>query len=77
MAPRGVIFASTRIDNLIYWGINMAGDPHNKVGKKCSRCPHIFTKQNLALTITTKQGNHNASEIVCAACHHKHYEQGE
>jgi hypothetical protein len=55
----------------------MAGDPHNKEGQKCSRCDHIFSRQNLTLTITTKRGNYQIAETVCSVCHHRHYEQGE
>lgn len=55
----------------------MATAPHDKTGKKCRRCGHLFTKENMTMTITTRRGNIHVAELVCAKCHHKHYERGE
>lgn len=57
--------------------MNVAGDPHNKEGKQCSRCDHVFTKNSITLTLTEKEGDYQVAKLVCAKCHHKHYELSE
>lgn len=55
----------------------MAKQPHDNSGMKCAMCPHIFTKEDITLTITRQIGNHHIATRVCRHCHHAYYAEGE
>lgn len=57
----------------------MASQPHDKSGKKCSRCPAVFTKASFTITLDKAVSGKNLieKELVCGACHAAHYAIGE